>query len=320
MLRIHFTADDLARLRLAPAADPLWETLLSVHTLSSRNRGAVVGDWARRAWARMPADARLLFQLAPPRGYSADFLTPGDGTTDLDDGVEAVLSTPRRRLRADLARLAARPASDEAVRLLADGRAAALVRLGEAMRGYFRAALAPIWRAIVDDVAADRATRGRALLDAGADGLLRALHPGSRWEAPVLSVPYPADRDLRLDGRGLLLVPSFFCRDRPVTLLDPALRPVLVYPITPGPDRLTGGDDGRALSDLVGVTRAEVLRRLAAGPGQSTTELALRLGASLPTVSEHLTVLRRAGLASTRRDGRRSLHTITTLGRRLLRP
>ncbi|GAB7051002.1 ArsR/SmtB family transcription factor [Catenuloplanes indicus] len=319
MLRIHFTTDDLARVRLAPGPDPLWETLLSAHTLGSRAAGGIFGDWARWARPRLPADARLLFQLAPPVGYSADFLTPAGGSVRLDDGIDTVLHTQRHRLRTDLAQLAGRPGSAEAVRLLADGGAAALARLGASMRGYFHATLAPIWRTIEDDVAADRAVRGRALLDGGVERLLPSIFPGARWESPVLLMPYPADRDLHLDGRGLLLVPSYFCHGLPISLLDPALPPVLVYPVTRAP-ALPAGDSPRRLDDLIGATRAEVLRRLAAGHGQSTTDLAHRLGASLPSVSEHLTVLRHAGLASTRREGRRSLHSITPLGRQMLRP
>ncbi|MDP9794674.1 DNA-binding transcriptional ArsR family regulator [Catenuloplanes nepalensis] len=320
MLRIHFTAEDLARVRLAPAADPLWEMLLSAHTLGTGPAGGALGDWARWARPRLRADARLLFQLAPPRGYSADFLTPAGGSTRLEDGIETVLGTPRRRLRTDLAQLAGRPGSAEAVRLLAGGEASSLARLGSSLHGYFEATLAPIWRSVEDDVAADRAIRGRALLDGGVERLLRTIYPGARWESPVLLMPYPADRDLLLDGRGLLLVPSYFCQGLPISLLDPALPPVLVYPIT-HTAALPAGAGTRALDDLVGATRAGVLRCLAtAGHGQSTTDLAQRLGASLPSVSEHMTVLRRAGLASTRREGRRSLHTITVLGRQMLRP
>jgi hypothetical protein len=35
MLRIHVTAADVGRVRSAPRADVLWETVLSLHQLSS---------------------------------------------------------------------------------------------------------------------------------------------------------------------------------------------------------------------------------------------------------------------------------------------
>jgi len=58
------------------------------------------------------------------------------------------------------------------------------------------------------------------------------LTPLFRWRWPVLEAPYPLDKDVHLAGRGLLLVPSYFCRRMPVTFADPGLPPVLVYPIT----------------------------------------------------------------------------------------
>ena len=93
-------------------------------------------------------------------------------------------------------------------------------------------AIGPYWTRIEAAVEADRGRRARAVLDGGADGLLASLRPAMRWNAGVLEVAhYPVSRELHLDGRGLLLVPSFFCARTPVTLLDPDLPPVLVYPV-----------------------------------------------------------------------------------------
>ncbi|MGW0561714.1 hypothetical protein ACWDZ4_14150 [Streptomyces sp. NPDC003016] len=40
------------------------------------------------------------------------------------------------------------------------------------------------------------------------------------WRPPVLEVDHPVGRDLQLEGRGLLLIPSYFCWRRPITLID----------------------------------------------------------------------------------------------------
>ncbi|MDR7328248.1 hypothetical protein J2S44_008498 [Catenuloplanes niger] len=109
--RIHVTADDLARVRLAPAADP------AGRRCSARTRSAHVPPAGCSATGpgvrdpRLPADARLLFQPAPPVGYSADFLTPAGGSVRLEDGIETVPHTPRHRLRTDLAQPAGRTRS-----------------------------------------------------------------------------------------------------------------------------------------------------------------------------------------------------------------
>jgi DNA-binding transcriptional ArsR family regulator len=64
-----------------------------------------------------------------------------------------------------------------------------------------------------------------------------------------------------------------------------------------------------SLSALLGRTRAELLLQLAE-PG-TTGELAGRLGVTAGAVSQHLGVLRGAGLVATRRDGRAVLHLRT---------
>lgn len=58
MLRIHFTAEDLARTTLATEPDPLWEVLLSLHMAQS-NDGQVVFEGWRRSLGRMTPSPEL---------------------------------------------------------------------------------------------------------------------------------------------------------------------------------------------------------------------------------------------------------------------
>jgi hypothetical protein len=194
------------------------------------------------------------------------------------------------------------------------------------MARYHSLAVTPYWSRIQAAVEADRARRARAMLDGGPEGLLASLRPSMRWADGVLEVlDYPDSRELRLDGRGLLLVPSFFCARTPVALLDPTLPPVLVYPV----DRLGGllGEAGpgagrhpegtrEALAALLGRTRAAVLE--AADDGCTTGEVARRLRISAAAASQHTTVLRNAGLLVSHRDRNTVLHTLTPLGRAVL--
>ncbi|WP_034214469.1 ArsR/SmtB family transcription factor [Actinoplanes subtropicus] len=319
MLRIYFTPADLGRIRFAEGPDPMWEILLSLHALGTpQTRAAYRWWWAGlRGSAYVPAP--ILRTLAPPRGYSPDFLTPGAGISDLAEGIELVRRTGRDRLHADLSHLAAARRLPRWAGRLASGDPELTGVLAAALEAHFRVALRPYWRDVRAAVAADREMRGRTLLAAGADGLLATLHPTARWRPPVLEVRYPLDQDLHLGGRGLLLQPSVFCWQAPITVRDPALTPVLVYPAAHRP-RLFALDHQAAttgpLTALLGRTRAATLDAVSGGP--TTGDLARLLGVSAASASQQATVLRNAGLIVSDRDRNTVRHTLTDLGRRLL--
>ncbi|MDG4793215.1 winged helix-turn-helix domain-containing protein [Micromonospora sp. WMMD1082] len=329
MLKIHFSAEDIFRTRVAPAADPVWEVVLSLHLLAGRSRDSLLAGWRREVSRELrqqeDVDAlRLLSALSPPRGYFPDFLTPYESLHGFEAGMEALRRTPVALLQRDLTLLAnGRSGSLPAgVAALARGEPDALGHLTETMGRYRELALGPYWPRVQAAVEADRVRRARAMLDGGIEGLLTTLRPGVRWESGALEIPaYPSNRELHLRGRGLLLVPSFFCANTPVALLDPQLPPVLVYPV----DRLGGltadraGADGtgrEALTALLGRTRAAVLA--ATDDGCTTGELARRLHISAAAASQHATVLRNAGLLISQRDRNTVLHTLTPLGRAVL--
>lgn len=315
MLRIHFTPQDLARTRISTGPQPMWEVLLSTHRL--RGRDVVFDQWRRSVAARAPATTRLLTDLAPIAGYAVDFLTPTAAAPSLDEALETLRRTPRRRLRTDLAVLERGGTLPSWTAALADGRADVLGMLADAAERYFAACLAPYWARVRSRLDRERARVGSALTAGGWESVLARLHPTARWHYPVLELGYPVDQDLRLDGRGLHLVPSFFCRGLPTTFLDNEFEPTLVYPI----QHVVGWSevDGtrRPLTALLGRTRARVLEALGERPG-TTSDLACRTGTSLPTASQQAATLRAAGLVETRQNGQSVLHSITQLGRALL--
>lgn len=316
MLRIHMSGVDLSKVRMATRPDALWETILSFHRLRDRRGSKVFGEWRKETRPRLDGEVHPLAAVIPPRGYFPDFLTPSQETAEpygIDAGMEALRDTPTRRIRAELALLSAE--RREAGRV-PHRRVGSLDRLIGALRSYHRAAIEPYWPHIQASVEADRAVRGRALLDGGAEELLASLPPTIRWRAPVLEADYPVDRELHLDGRGLLLQPSFFCRVTPVVLRDPRLPPVLVYPVTHSRAPVFA-EPGPWLGRLLGHTRSTVLSVI--GNGCTTSELARRAGVSLASASQHACVLREAGLIHTLRHGSSVLHTLTPLGGSLLR-
>lgn len=320
MLHIHFTPDDLARIRFISQPDPMWETLLGVHLLGKPDGDVVFGEWKRRVRSTLRGRLPMLARLAPPYGYSADFLTPRAGAGSVEAGIDMVLSTPRKQLRDDIAHLDQQRRLPGWGRPLANGDVEVLQRVADELRDYHRVAIAPHHGIVADQVAADRAFRLRILAEHGIERLLSTLHPTMRWEAPVLHVEYRDDRWIHLDGRGLVLAPAFFCWLSPITVRDPELPPILVYPIEHDlgwslPQRRTGSRD---LTALLGRSRAVILETLANRGEHTVSEIAHRVGIAVPTASEHTSVLREAGLLIRRRRGRHVAYSITALGMALI--
>ncbi|MET7451320.1 winged helix-turn-helix domain-containing protein [Streptomyces sp. NPDC005574] len=274
-----------------------------------------------RARTSMEAASKPLLHLAPPRGYSPDFLTPAEGTTDSLEAAEAIESTSRVRLRSDMAALGQQQKLPWWAVDLAAGRPAALRGLGTALRRYHRRALHPYWTQITAAVSAELGLRAQSFLVGGTEMLLSTLHPTVHWRAPVLQIAYPRDQDLYLEGRGLRLVPAYFCRGAPIALRDTSLSPVLVYPATRGIASLqplspvTGPD---ALGRLLGRTRAATLFTIARSENATGSEIARQLSISPASASEHATVLRDAGLIQSTRVRNTIHHALTPLGANLL--
>ncbi|MEU7134528.1 winged helix-turn-helix domain-containing protein [Streptomyces sp. NPDC046261] len=321
-MRIHFTGVDLGRIRLTAEPDILWETLLAAHMVQTGQAPLVFGEWRNRVRGRLTDPMRRLLALAPPKGYSPDFLTPPEAAQGLRTGLDAMLSLPRRQLRRDLELLAPDRRDLHFVRALADGEAAPLQALGDGITAFHDLAVLPYLGKMREHISADRATRSQSILTSGGEHLLATLHPAVRWNPPVLEVAIPSNEDVYLEGRGLRLVPSFFCWRAPTVLRDPELPPVLVYPIVHDPAWLLdvhGKQAGRGeppLAALLGRTRAEVLE--ATARGCTTSELARRVRIAMATASHHATVLRDAGLITTHRANGRAYHTLSFLGRELL--
>ncbi|MFB6719639.1 ArsR/SmtB family transcription factor [Kribbella sp. NPDC056345] len=318
MWRIHLSTDDIRRIRIAPDIDPLWELVHSIQLLDSGGP-VIFGPWRRRVRLAGLGRWSMLRHLSPPTGYFADFLTPATGTTDLRVGIEEVLRTPRACLRSDLVTLheqCPRPAGW--VRDLAAGDRQTLRALGTNLIQFHETHLKPSWEEIRRQVSDELIRVRRLLCDEGVDALLASLGGHVHWEAPVLVLRNKrTDRDLYVDGRGIVIQPSFFALGDTSILDVPGEPFVLAYPIR---HRLGWWDtrtEGIRLDAVIGKTRADMLDCLANGD-RSTTDLARALDLSSATASEQTKALREAGLITTRRTGKSVLHTLSSTGATLL--
>lgn len=306
----------------------MWELTLSLHQLRSPS-SPVFREWRRATLKRLQTagtteSLALLLQLVPQTGYFPDFLTPAEGGKGFGAAVEAILSTPIERLSSDLEILASAHELPSWVGQLARGDVDMLLRLSQAIRAYHAAAIEPYLTQIRASVHIDRSRRTRSLADGGYERLLAEMQPTLRWHDSVIEARYPGEQICHLEGRGLLLVPSFFCWGQPITLRDTTLPPVLVCPVDGDArfmalslsTRPQSEPRAEALAALIGRTRAAVLETI--GDGSTTGEIARRLDVSLPTASEHTSVLRQAGLVASVRDGNSTLHVLTPLANALL--
>ena len=148
----------------------------------------------------------------------------------------------------------------------------------------------------------------------GSEAAFADLDPTVNWDGRDLTVSPTtlASREIHLDGRGLLLIPSVLAWSV-WPRVDPPWDPALTYqPPGVGDLWLRDTSSEGALEELIGRRRAALLRSLERPA--STQALALRTGWSAGGVSSHLAVLRRTGLVVRRREGREVVYSRTAAG------
>lgn len=314
MLRVHFTSEDLLRVRIAERPEPLLEMVLALGMLGRADVPPALAAWQRRLRRTLPPAARLLFQLVSPTGAGPQFLDPP--APGLDAGLDTAMSTPRAYVRHELRRMCGidRPPT-EWLRDLADLDRDAWQVLARSVRAAYGAVIDTSWHTVRAGFHAETTWRSRQLARQGLLPTLTGLAPGIAWRDMTLEVASDRELGVRLAGRGLVLRPSFFWTGPPLYTDRPGEPVALIYPATtplplldpPGPDPLT---------PLLGRTRADVLRRLV--QRHSTTTLADGLGISVASASMHAKALREAGLVVTRREGKTAWHQCSGLGLDLL--
>lgn len=188
--------------------------------------------------------------------------------------------------------------------------------LEPAVHAYYAAALAPYWPHIHRQVGHQLHVHARDLAGGGTHHLLGSASPHLSWASPVLTAGDSGPAwDVYLEGRGLVLQPSFFADDEVTVLRGQGAAVVLVYPIPVQPGWCADAGEQRALplDRLLGATRARALEALAR-EALGTSQLAARLQVSLPAASLQAKVLRDSGLVVSEHKGKRVIHHATALG------
>jgi DNA-binding transcriptional ArsR family regulator len=319
VIELLLAPDDLARIRFARS--PMHELMGSMRIGRHADRARIHRRWVRSVRGEV-ADLRLglLQPLLAGARYVPEFLTPAPDRMDtrFADELAQVRSTPEAAVRAQLDLLRGSDPLPAALLPLYENPERHLGQLATEVQAYWQAAIEPSWSRLAGLLDAEIGYRADQLTSGGIVRLLGNLHPEVEYAEDALRILWPTWQSrTRLDGAGVLLVPSVFAW--PSLLVDTGPQcPTLIY----APRGVGQVWDGSAqastppVADLLGRSRAALLARL--DLPLSTTQVARQLGLSAGSVSEHLSVLRRSGLVTSRRSGRQVLYQRTALGTDLL--
>lgn len=316
-VRIQLAGTALARVRFA--ISPVFETVMAVDALHRPGSCAVHLPWV--SWARgrlgeIP-DLPLLRALLAHELKPAYLMpVPDDRMPDLDAELGRVRSTRSAQVWRDLDRR-----GERLPRPLRDLRAeprAGLARVVAAIRACHQVLLSSYWPRMVRVLEADIGHRARLLADGGIEAVFADLHRDVTWTDGELWLhagnrpdqPFTVD----LTRHGLMMSPSVFAWPRTWTDTRPVGTGIVRYPARGIASvwETTNDPAPEALEALVGRTRARLLGLLAVPA--TTPDLAVRLQVTPGAVSQHLTVLRNAGLVATHRQAHTVIHLRTTSG------
>ncbi|WP_327302301.1 winged helix-turn-helix domain-containing protein [Streptomyces sp. NBC_01298] len=326
MLRIYFTAEDLARTRVAVTIGAASETMYGLRLLRDCAAAALpFRPWREAVRGRLGQRARPVTSLLALDGPDVDLTVLMGDTPSVEEGIDNLLRASPARLRTEFEHIDFHPSQLPWARKLAEGDLEARRDFAAGLTACNEAIVAPYWNSARAHLEGVRTTFARTLLDGGIERLLEGMCvPLVRWRAPVLEMPYHRNVDVHLGGRGLVIAPTVFLWREPRLLWDSqddTAAPTLAIPTvgdTAAAATLWGAarSADQSLGALLGRTRAAALK--VAAEGCSTTELARRLNVSIAAASEHATVLRNAHLITTSRRGKSVVHTVTPLGAELL--
>jgi DNA-binding transcriptional ArsR family regulator len=321
--RLEFTAEDISQIRFV--FSPLWECVMSLRVLQDPALAALHLPWVRETrnlleLHKPKLNLETLFALVKVPKYMPDFLTPPPITPfpDFESELEQMRQTPIKTVKTEIARTFQGMTRPRIIQDFLLAPETNLIDLAQTLQAYWTLCLAPHWTKIRMMLELDVITRARKLVLGGAEELFSDLHGSVTFKNNTLTKEI-LDTEMKTipSGRGLVLVPSMFCWSRVMTLEDPNVQPMLVYPALgvanlwfeiPKPTN--------ALEKLLGASCARVLTALKAP--NTTLSLAKQFKLAAGGISLQLAKLRDAGLIESERQGREVYYRLSSNGEAFL--
>ncbi|GAB3785610.1 DUF5937 family protein [Nocardioides ungokensis] len=298
------------------ALSPIHEVVSLARLLTEPRRHPVYHQWLRRRrHALSGLDLAALTVFMADGAYRPDFLDPSPVSSEptFEEGMAALLAVPTEQVNAELVD-AAIGRDPHVFRRLLDDPDRARSEAGVAVRRLWKAAVEPEWPSMRQALRTEMLDRAIQVSREGLRAVIPRLHHSMACEADSFTVEAGVEVDTDCPT-GLILVPSLFITDRVQCTTSDHWTPALCYPAS-GRYLWAAPPTPKSLDRLLGPTRARILAALTT-PLQ-TTVIAKLVNVTPPTASEHLAILRDAGLIDSSRAGRTATHELTNVGRVLL--
>ena len=297
------------------AMSPIHEVVSLAQLLTEPHRHSLFHSWLRRRRLRLPlGDLRALTVFMAEGAYRPDFLDPSPMSSEptFAEGMDALLAAPADQTYAEL--IDATTGRGTKLRQLLEDPDRARSDAADALRRLWKTAVEPEWPSMRQALRAEMLDRAIQVNREGLRAVLPRLHPSATCEGETITVEKVVDIDVYCP-EGLILIPSLFITDRMQCTTSAHWTPAIYYPAS-GRYLWSAPTTARSLDRLLGVTRSKILAALTT-PLQ-TSVVAQLVNVTPPTASEHLTILRGAGLIDSIRSGRTTTHELTQAGRDLL--
>jgi DNA-binding transcriptional ArsR family regulator len=324
---LELSIADLADTRFA--ISPLHETWIAMLRLGRGEVPAVNrpwADWARATLSDTPVRIPRLWPLGNTgTDYHPEFLCPAPAgqRPTFDDELARLRATPDEAVRSSLHRVFDVVTWPDSATEFDRDPAGSLAEIVAEYAEFHARLIAPHWERIQSVLEADIAYRTALLARGGARALFADMHPELHWADGLLSLDDGKEHQklVRMGPDGVVLLPSVFNWPDISTRMATSSQTTLSYPARGAAtvwQKLSGSAPAglSAVSELIGVTRARMLDTLQSPA--TTSALARQFAVTPGAVSQHLSVLHRAGLLTRQRTGRSVLYQASALGLTLL--